>query len=292
MEKDKIFFAESGLTSTSANYVANMAKEMYRGLETRLNNIVFYTTSVKLLGTSEESLLQQGVDSVDNVAEDLHTIGERKSLIGWLREAIKAREAMLGEIAALRTYEDYGIEVPKRPVRDKSMTADDYVATMNIKRRNRYYYLEAMCATIGQYVHPDGWYAKARQALTDIMSKPHEVSGQGRDTLMYTREPSVDPERVEMTFMELQDQHRTYQAELNSMKHEIDEAVRKDASDKLLEYNAALAVYNNKMEAAERELEAKTKAEEAAVSALKIVIPDSLKPMYERVQATLKNNKK
>ena len=33
MEKDLVFFGEQGLTSTSANHIANLAKEYVAGLE-------------------------------------------------------------------------------------------------------------------------------------------------------------------------------------------------------------------------------------------------------------------
>ena len=45
MEKDKIFFGEAGLTSTSANYTANLSKELYKALETKLHKMVLYTTN-------------------------------------------------------------------------------------------------------------------------------------------------------------------------------------------------------------------------------------------------------
>lgn len=53
MDKDLIFFSAGGrgLTSTSANHVANMAKEMIRILEARLAAMVFYSTEVSLIGS-------------------------------------------------------------------------------------------------------------------------------------------------------------------------------------------------------------------------------------------------
>lgn len=284
MEKDKIFFAESGLTSTSANYVANKAKEMYRGMETRLNKMTFYTTTVKLLGTADDSLLQKGVDSVSDVKDDLMQIGKLKSLISWLREAIKAKESLLEEVKN-SSYEDYGLEVPQMPTRVAGISEDDYIATLDIKRRNRYYYLEALCATIGQYIHPDGAYSNARQKLMDVLNEPHQVTGQGRDTLMYTRIPSLPPEKVEQTFMELQTLHREHQAELNSMKHEIEEAVRKDAMDKIAEYNHAMQLWKNEMATVESQLEEKKKAAAEAVGKLKITIPSALCGAYDLVES-------
>lgn len=53
MEKDLIFFKKEGeegvaLTSTSANHIANLAKEYIQGVEMQLNNISFYNTEIAL----------------------------------------------------------------------------------------------------------------------------------------------------------------------------------------------------------------------------------------------------
>lgn len=47
MQKDLVFFKKNSeedvaITSTSANYLANMAKEYIQGVETQLNNISFF----------------------------------------------------------------------------------------------------------------------------------------------------------------------------------------------------------------------------------------------------------
>jgi hypothetical protein len=56
MEKDKIFFGEGGITSTSANHCANVAKEMYQYLQNELFLMKLYTTEVSLIDSSEKKL--------------------------------------------------------------------------------------------------------------------------------------------------------------------------------------------------------------------------------------------
>ena len=53
MKKDSVFFDGEGLTSTSANHIANMAKEWYQMLEREVKDIHLEEQSVGLL--SEES---------------------------------------------------------------------------------------------------------------------------------------------------------------------------------------------------------------------------------------------
>lgn len=283
MEKDLIFFGETGLTSTSANFVANMVKEMYATSESYLNNMVFYDTTVKLIGTSEETPINKGTDDTTWIPQTMKEIAQLKSLIAWLREAIKAKERLIKE-AQDGDYEWYGLAVPERPEREAYITKDDVIASLNIKQRNRYYYLEAFCATIGQYIHPGGVFAQERDQLKKILSHPHEVQGSGRDTLMYTRTSSVDMQEVENCFMSLQQTYREYQAELNSIKHEIEDKVNKDTASKNIEYNEKMKLYQNQMAQIDAELTMKRKDAVQAASNLKIIIPDTLKDIYEHVQ--------
>ena len=284
MEKDLIFFGESGLTSTSANFIANMAKEMYATAESNLDSMIFYDTTVKLIGTSEETPISKGADDTTWIPQTLKEIAQLKSLIAWLREAIKAKERLVKE-AQDGDYEWYSLSIPERPEREDYITKDDVIASLNIKQRNRYYYLEAFCATIGQYIHPGGVLARERDQLKKVLNHPHEIQGSGRDTLMYTRTSSVDVHEVENCFMSLQQTYREYQAELNSIKYEIEDAVNKDTARKNIDYNEKMKLYQNQMAQIDAELTMKRKEAVQAASNLKIIIPDSLKAIYEKVQS-------
>lgn len=283
MEKDKIFFGESGLTTTSANFTCNIAKELYRGLEQELQSIVFYTTTVKLLDSSEINLIREGVATVYDVKQKLQDIAQLKSLIAWLREAIKAKERLIKE-AENTSYEDYGLEIPERPERAEYITEDDVIGMWSIKQRNRYYYLDTLCATIGQYIHPDGTFAKEREQLQKILHEPHKVSGSGRDTLLYNYTSSVTPGDVEDTFMDLQQTYRGYQAELNSLKHQVQEAVQLDQATKNGQYSLELQNWQGQMAVIDAILKEKRHQATVAAQNLKIIIPDSLKPIYEKIQ--------
>ena len=98
-----IFFSADGqgLTSTSANHVANLAKEMVRVLETTLASMVLYSASVALIGSDTENKLNMGAaaDDLTDMPRKLRTIAKAKSLIAWLREAIKAKERLAAEAA-------------------------------------------------------------------------------------------------------------------------------------------------------------------------------------------------
>lgn len=288
MEKDKIFFGESGLTTTSANYIANLCKEAYQYLEEKLNSIQFYTQKIKLISSNESSLLSQGTNDIEDIPLALKEVASLKSLIAWLREAIKAKENLIKEAKNL-SYEDFNIEVPVQPVCEETLTEDAYIASLNIKQRNRYYYLDTLCAVLGSYIHPNGAFSKARKKLREVMNHPTIVEGSGRDAIIYTSEQSIDFDVVEDTFMSLQQEYRSYQAELNSMKHQMETAIQEDRSKKSLVYQEAFAKWSYEMEKLNTELKIKKDKAIADAQALKIIIPDSLKPIYDKVKDLGKN---
>ena len=122
MEKDKIFFSENGLTVTSANYLANLAKETYKSVEAELSNIVFYNTEVGLLSSQETKPMRIGntVDDLNAIEQKLDYIAELKSLIAWLREAMKAKSRLFREINDLTDETiatTLGIELPQTPIK-------------------------------------------------------------------------------------------------------------------------------------------------------------------------------
>ena len=280
MLKDKIFFGESGLTTTSANHIANIAKEKYQLLLKQLETITLYNTNIGLID-SEKQPLSYGVETLSNVKPSLETIAQLKSLIAWLREAIKAKERLFEDVKS----ENFGLVAPIQPICENVMTEDEYVATWSIKKRNRYYFLETMCATIGSYIHPNGAFAKAREEYMNKLTNPLKVVGQGRDTTIYEYLPSIDSEEVENTFMVLQSEYRTYQAELNSLKYEIEEAIRSDNLAKSNKYSSEMRNYEASLENYNAEIKTLRLKENERISNLKIIIPDSLQKIYQEVKA-------
>jgi len=283
MEKDKIFFGEGGITSTSANHCANIAKEMYQYLQNELFLMKLYTTEVSLIDSSEKKLLREGNKDIASIEEKLNTVAQLKSLIAWMREGISAKERLIKE-ASSKTYKDFGLEVPEEPVREEYLTEDAIISSWNIKQRNRYYYLEALCATIGGYIHPGNPFANERQEFLKILSQPNELKGNGRDTLLYTYTPSVAPSDVEDTFLHLQQVYRGYQAELNSMKYQIETALQEDKSVKNATYSQKMKDYTNEMSVINARLREYVHTATMEAQNLKIIIPDSLKPVFDKVQ--------
>jgi len=284
MKKDEIFFGVSGLTSTSANYICNLAKETYIQIEKELNNIRFYDKDMQLIGTSGRQLISEGTKDISDIVDKHDRIAKLKSLIAWLREALKAKERLFKE-AENMSYNDFGLEVPEQPERPVYLTEDDVISTWNIKQRNRYFYLETMCAQIGKYIHPDGVFSKERALMYDYIHNPRDVYGSGRDAIVYTYTPSIDSSKIEDKFMEMQGLHRSYQAELNSMKHEIETALENDKKEKDFNFQHEYLVWSNKMVDVNNQLKVLKNEKLSELQKLKIIIPDSLESIYKEISA-------
>lgn len=120
MKQDNIYFGEAGMTSASANHVANMAKESIREIANDLDAVTFYNATVCLLsgGQPQQCAIGSRREDLDKVQQSLLAIGEANALIAWLREAIKARERLLQEVRGM-TLADYcrdvlgGADVPQ-----------------------------------------------------------------------------------------------------------------------------------------------------------------------------------
>lgn len=296
MQKDMIFFTADEnydgikFTSTSANTVANWAKEYYQTLEIALEKMKFYSKSVNLIGQAESSIIFNGMDNEEllEIPKAIKQIAECKSLIAWLREAIKARESLNKEVLRL-TISDYckykGIEEPKVP-NDSDypvLTEDDYWASKSIKERNAYYELETKAAVLGKYIHNEGVFSKAREDMKEKANEPHTIIGSGRDATIYNYSVTVAPSEVDSLFFEMQQKHREYQASLNALKFECQKAIETSEMQANTAYSEAMNNYRTVIGVIQADTIKWKKERQTELGKLKIILPDSLKDIYEKI---------
>lgn len=289
MEKKELvipaFFGPQGLTAASANHIADMAKENYQAIEKRFSLMDFHKRTVALIGSSEETVLSYGTsrEQFAGIQEDLNEVVDLKRLIAYLREAIKAKEA-LAEEADNITSEKLDSLLENQPVKEPELTEREVMDSWTIKERNRFLSLETKCAVIGKFIHLDGDYSAARSMYMERMAAPKSVEENGRDTLVYTYYPNVDATEVEALFFSLQAEHRSAQAELNGMKHDIEQTIAKDKAEKSGRWTAAHEKWAADVALAREELNRERERKSKEVEALKIVIPDNLRQIYEKLR--------
>ena len=287
IEINSVFFGEKGLTSTSAQHVKDMAGHMNENLKSQLNGIRFVTDEVKLLGSQSKEVLAKGWDvtQLEQVDATLDTIAQVQSLQAWLGEAIQVKNILSHHI---QTYTfttwmiDNGLELPQ--TKDvQILTEVEWLDSLDIKTRNRYLTLQTICAVYGQFIHPKMPMDKAKKYLQTRLNEPVEVTGSGRDSLVYYFTPSVEQSKVDEVYYQLQAKHRAAQAEFNKLKHEYEIAADEyrqkqiDANEEIRIRSKALKdEYLNQYQKEHQEMTVK-------IRGLKIQIPDHLKGIYETV---------
>lgn len=290
MKKDMIFFSASGngLTSTSANHIANLAKEMVRDIETSLAGLAFYSTTVALIGNDTVNTLNAGdtAETLSDIRTRLHSIAKANALIAWLREAIKAKERLLKEVEDLpidKYMEEHGIEKPEMPKRRNALTEDEYYASLSLDERNRYYSLEALAAVLGKAVHPSGAIANAREELCERLKSPRTIDGKGRDALIYTYAPTVETSLVDDVYFAVQKEFREVQASLNAIKFDCQKAVKESEIEVQTAYANACAEYHAEHTRIQNEMSVYKRKRVREIGNYKIVIPASLEGIYKDV---------
>lgn len=278
------------LTSTSANYIANLAKEYYRSREIELESLIFYSTDLTIIGSQEESVIGVGLGSEElkNIPTKINEIAAAKSLIAWLREAIKAKENMLNDIKnhSMKVYiQTTGEKEPEKVELGSILTEEEYYNSLPIKERNEYYELEAIAATIGKYIHEQGSFAQARTDLSKRINNPTAIKGTGRDTLIYRYKPNVTLAEVDTVYFMMQTIHREIQARLNAIKNKCSLAINASAGEAYAKYESEQKRYSSEYEAFRNRVYAFVQSETERISKLKIIIPNSLQEIYQKISS-------
>lgn len=282
----KIYFGTSGITSTSANTVANWAKEYVKNIPT----MSFVNKYISLIGDSHKELVSSGINNIDTAF--LKKKAKAYSLIAWIREAIKAKEKLIKEIETLG-LEEYcvlkGITYPQEPVEDHILTEEEYWDSKSTKERNKYYELETSLSVLGKFIHPEGNFANARDYLQDKINNPIDVSDNGRDTIITRYEPSISLKDVESKFFELQAKHRELQSQLNAMKYECEKACIQSETEVKTKYQKEYNTYNTLRSKLYADLSKYKRDQINEIIKLKIIIPDSLQEIFKEVSQLGKN---
>ena len=277
------FFGEKGLTATSANYISNLAKEAYEKLEAKLNSTSFIRETITVIGsTAETNISIPHKELLTEAPSILKEICEYKSLIAWLREAIKEKDKLFKE-NKLWQSEEYTQHLANRPTGEEYLSEQDIINSWTVKEQEEYLSLETLCAVIGKYIHPNGPLSKAKTELSIKLNNPVRTENSGRDTIIRRYYPEASEEDVNVLFFTLQKRHREYQAQLNGIKHKIDMTLREDRQKKDEAYKLALEEYNKK--ASELLVADRLTREEKhkEIESLKIVIPNDLKEIYNKL---------
>ena len=294
-QKNKIFFGTKGITSTSANHIANIAKEVMEESRALLENITFVNCNVGLISSDVSRLTEKGYDTdeLGNIVLSINKVAECNALIAYLREAIKAKEEELAYIEGISTSKFLkikGIEIvdPRISHNLDFVTEDDAIALLSQQERIRYLILEATAAAIGNRIHPGKSFAEARRKLELKRKEPIKLVGSGSDALVYTYSPSADVDEVNETFMQLQSAHRTANKHLNSLKFKVKQIMDDHNLKAKREYAAQSEEYDRIIATYAKQTEAFIEEQKKELLELKIVIPSDFQKLFDELNELIK----
>ena len=295
-----IYFGEEGMTSTSANHVSAMANVMVQDIKNRLMGLRLYEKSIRVIG-DVECKVEEVNNTLPEISEGVKQICKANALIAWLREAVKERENAQTYIQNM-TLDDWmkkqGIEKPTSPVPPTMprINFQDYATILDtgltVKEYNRFVELNSALAVYGEMIHEKGLLTRQKSELARIMQNPTEVKESGRDTIITTYKVDVNISAdIDNLYTELQSEHRKLQAEKNGIEAKFSNLAMDYQTRKNDEWKAAKAQYDRDLQKVNSELIGiqtqmkewkKQRLEELA--ALKIIIPDALKPLYKELK--------
>ena len=295
-----IYFGEEGMTSTSAQHVSAMANVMVQDVKQHLMGLRLYEKSIRVIG-DVECKVEEVNNTLPEISEGVKQICKANALIAWLREAVKEREQAqqyIQDMTLDKWMELQGIEKPASPVPPMmpKINFQDYKTILDtgltVKEYNRFVELNSALAVYGEMIHDKGLLTRQKNELARILQNPTEVKESGRDTIITTYKVDVNiGVDLDKLYTELQSDYRKLQAEKNGIEAKFSNLAMDYQTRKMEEWKAAKAQYDRDLTRVNSELVGiqtrmqewkKQRLEELA--ALKIIIPNDLKPLYKSLQ--------
>ena len=295
-----IYFGEEGLNSTSANHVSAMANVMVQDVKQHLMGLRLYEKSIRVIG-DVECKVEEVNNTLPEISDGVKQICKANALIAWLREAVKEREQAqqyVQDMTLDKWMELQGIEKPTSPVPPMmpKINFQDYNTILEtgltVKEYNRFVELNSALAVYGEMIHDKGLLTRQKNELARIMQNPTEVKESGRDTIITTYKVDVNiGTALDKLYTELQSEYRKLQAEKNGIEAKFSNMAMAYQTRKMEEWKAAKSQYDRDLTRVNSELVGiqtrmqewkKQRMEELA--ALKIIIPNDLKPLYKSLQ--------
>lgn len=286
------FFTDgkSGLTSTSANHLANLAKQEYARAESELDSVRFTNKFIQVLNAQTgRVLLESGLtaEELKEIKGKLDHIANLKGFIAWLREAINAKDNLLSWFTVYTSFqkwiEEYHPEfIDEKPEKSKITSA---INKMSEHDRAKYYMTEAIAATYGSFIHPNSSGDVAYKNMLKHIQNPREISVLGNDNIITEYAPSIDVEVVEDYLSQIRSQWRGFEASLNCVKAKLEEDDFNESSASSDAFKSALLAFNEKRAALMEEYDTYLAGIRKQIQSIKLNVPSVFQETYKHLQS-------
>lgn len=284
--KNKVFFGEVGVTSTSATYLCNIARELLKDLEASLNNVSFITEEVSILGSENTVKTKEGYNAseLSDLDSKLMEAAELKAFIAWMSEGIKAKELESTRVSRY-TLSDYISDFPEEAIPEVKDIKEDLeygIGKLSISDRVKFLYSEAFASSIGIYIHKNGSLKKAYEELLNIAHNKVNVETDAKDSLVLitNKIPSINVADVEKILLKYQNLRREHEKELNSIKSKVKNLDYEYEVHLNLEHKSKLEQYKQEMSVLRSKYHAYVLNKMEEIKNLKILIPKELEKIY------------
>ena len=291
-DRNKVFFGESGITSTSATYLCNIARELLKDIESSLNSISFITEEVTLFGSENKIRTKEGynLSELSDLDSKLTKAAQLKAFIAWMSEGIKAKDV---ESERLKEYtlSDFTKDFPEYIVqRSENSTLDiNYgLGKLSISERVKYLFSEALTSSIGKYIHNNGALRKAYSELLNIAHNKVNITTEAKDSIVVVTNkiPSVDTKEVEKIMLKYQDLRRENEKVLNSLKSKVKDYDHEYQMYLNLEQKVDVESYKEDMEIVRSKYNEYVLNKRSEIENFKIIIPDAVSYTHLRAHET------
>lgn len=281
------YFGDKGLTMTSANHIANLAKQSYQKDESFLKELNLVSTNIQVIGqeVTTPSSVGATIEDLQSIDSRLNNIAQCKGFIAWLREAIKAKE----ELQNCIHWFTFELWLKANDLKLPELNNGGYITAyseLNVAEKASMLLDEAKAATFGSFIHPDGPLDKAYKHYIQVQSNKLNVNIAGRDTIITHYEPSIaDSEVVENTLDSIRAEWRETEAKFNKRKYDLDktdQARERSSRAEAEASNRARAIRENELR---EQYHQWVDSELDRIDSLKIVIPEMFKPLYEHLKS-------
>lgn len=280
---------KTGITSTSANHLANLAKQEYQAEEAILSSVNFITSKIRLINSAEGSgneittgFTKHQLRAIPGI---LTKIGELKGFIAWIREALAAKDNLINNVEDEFSFDAWVNEhhPEYRSIVDFAEHQPGVIPAelnMSIQEKAKFLFTEAMAATYGSFIHPNGSGDNAYKQLLNKTQNPRSVSLNGADTIITEYTPSVLTSDVNTIFNEIRSDWRSYEAEVNSVKFKLNEQDDENRKKRAREYMEARTQATELAKTCRAEYKEFIETKRQEYRNLKILIPEYFMETY------------
>lgn len=278
---------EAGITSTSANYLANLAQEYIQEKKLELENTSFVDSRIVTPLCPDGLDYEKANFDLKHISEKIREIARYNTFCAWMREAIKAKEKALEEINN-DEYEMW-LERNGKKIEDKRQLElkdeDFFIDELTIGERYTMLMTEAIASSYGKLIHQDSPISNARKQMQYRKLHPTDVQGTGAELTLTRYTVAANSEEVESVFLTLQNEQREAEKQLNAIKSRIKSNTDEYNIKARKEFAEVLKERSDREKNLRNEFERERTERRAALNKMKILVPDSLKDIYEHLNS-------